>query len=141
MVEFAGWEMPLSYNGPVGDNVAGGPGEHDTLYCWLWSPAAQTRLLAAFGAEGRVARKWGGLRRSFGAERRPRYGLQPWGGSCSICVCFDAIPVALQLEKEPSAFGSQPTSADFPRLLYPPPHQSLSTTKSANRPVYLMLVT
>lgn len=27
MVEFAGFEMPLSYNGKVGESVAGGPGE------------------------------------------------------------------------------------------------------------------
>lgn len=27
MVEFAGYEMPLSYEGKVGENIAGGPGE------------------------------------------------------------------------------------------------------------------
>lgn len=31
MVEFAGWDMPLSYDGKVGDNVAGGPGE--LMFC------------------------------------------------------------------------------------------------------------
>lgn len=28
MVEFAGFEMPLNYNGQVGNNIAGGPGEY-----------------------------------------------------------------------------------------------------------------
>lgn len=32
MVEFAGYEMPLNYEGKVGENIAGGPGEYFYLF-------------------------------------------------------------------------------------------------------------
>lgn len=44
MVEFAGWEMPLSYNAPAGPNVAGGPGEWDSYLCSRSAPVLREGL-------------------------------------------------------------------------------------------------
>jgi hypothetical protein len=74
MVEFAGWDMPLSYNAPAGPNVAGGPGEwgvsdycrsHSGLYGSCRRSARRENDKVSSGGEVEHEQGWGDGRKRY----------------------------------------------------------------------------